>query len=102
MALDGEGRQVRGVNDPSGGSFDAAGDFDRLLDRVPAAVTWSSIDPYGITTFSRSQAAALLQELPTISKQARERSEQRGLARLAVLAALCDSDETMSLRFLGD
>jgi hypothetical protein len=90
------------VSDPSGGTFDAAGDFDRLLDRVPGAVTWSSIDPYGTTTFSRSQAMALLQELPTISEHAREGPEQRGLARLAVLAALCDSDEVMSLRFLGD
>jgi hypothetical protein len=29
---DGEGRPIRGMPDPSGGTFDAAGDFDRFID----------------------------------------------------------------------
>jgi hypothetical protein len=102
VVIDREGRQVWGVNDPSGGSFDAAGDFDRLLGRVPEALTRSSIDLYGTSTFRRAQAASLLRELPTISERAEEGAEQRGLARLAVLAALCESDEGMSLRFVVD
>jgi hypothetical protein len=82
--------------------FDAAGDFDRLLDRVPGAVTWSAIDPYDATTFSGPEASALLQELPVVVHAANEGPEKRGLARLALLAHLCASDNGMTLRFVGD
>jgi hypothetical protein len=47
VVCDAEGRQMRGFTDPAGGTFDAAGDFDRLLERVPSAATWSSVDRYG-------------------------------------------------------
>jgi hypothetical protein len=90
------------LTDPAGGIFDAAGDFDRLLDLEPGAVTWSSIDPYGVTTFSQARATALLQELPLVVERAHDGPERRGLARLALLAALCGSDDGMSLRFIGD
>lgn len=102
IVLDREGRQVLRLTDPAGGSFDAAGDFDRLLYLEPGAVTWSSIDPYGVTTLDHEQAAALLEELPAVAKRAHGGPERRGMARLAQLAALCGSGDAISLRFIGD
>lgn len=93
---------MRGFADPAGGTFDAAGDFDRLLERVPSAATWSSVDRYGNTSFARSDAAALLRELPAVVEQAYDGPERRGLTRLAVLAALCESNPNLTLRFIGD
>jgi hypothetical protein len=102
VVIDGDGRQLVRIDDPAGGTFDAAGDFDRLLDRVPDAIIWSTIDPDDTTTFGNVQAASLLRELPAVARLAREGSEQRGLARLAVLARLCASDDRATLRFVGD
>jgi hypothetical protein len=102
VLIDGAGRKVRSIADPAGGTFDAAGDFDRLLDRVPGAVTWSAIDPYQTTTLSGPEASALLQELPRVTQQANEGAETRGLARLTLLVQLCASNNGMTLRFIGD
>jgi hypothetical protein len=102
VVVDREGRHVRGLTAPAGGTFDAAGDFDRLLDRVPAAVIWSSIDPHADTVLTQAQAAALLRELPGVAELAEHGPERRGLTRLAILAALCESDVTVTLRFIGD
>ena len=102
IVLDLDGREIRGLTDPAGGTFDAAGDFDRLLDRVPSAVTLATVDPYGDRSLSRDDAAALLRELPAVFQQAQEGPERRGVARLAVLAALCESDPSLTLRFIGD
>ena len=43
------GEQVRGLDDPNGGTFDAAGDFDRLLpdDTNVSYRLIRSVDPYG-------------------------------------------------------
>ncbi len=65
-------------------------------------MTWSSIDPYADTILAHAQAAALLRELQAIAEQSEDGPEGRGLARLAVLAALCESDETVTLRYIGD
>jgi hypothetical protein len=102
VLIDGDGRQVRSIADPGGGTFDAAGDFDRLLGRMPGAATWSAIDPYDTTTIGGPEASALLQELPLVAQRANEGAEQRGLARLALLAELCESNNGMTLRFVGD
>lgn len=102
IVLNQDEQELRGLTDPAGGTFDAAGDFDRLLDRVPSAVTLSTVDPYGDTSLSRGDAAALLQELPAVFEQAQDGPERRGVARLAVLAALCESDDSLTLRFIGD
>jgi hypothetical protein len=65
-------------------------------------VTWSAIDPYDTTTFSGPEASALLQELPVLVREANEGAENRGLARLTLLAQLCASNTGMTLRFVGD
>ena len=59
VLLAGDYRRVRDLPDPAGGTFDAAGDFDRLLGQVPDATMWSSIDPIGDTTLTAEQARAL-------------------------------------------
>lgn len=49
------GRTVTGLRDPSGGTFDAAGDFDRFIDQAPygqvsdGLPVLESIDPFGTT-----------------------------------------------------
>ena len=49
--------------DPNGGTFDAAGDFDRLLEFHEELPAWSSIDPYGDTVMDGERAI----ELPSFS-----------------------------------
>ena len=63
--IDERGSEVRGLRDPSGGRFDAAGDFDRVLDNVPEGSldAWRPIDPYGIVTLSTAELPALLADL---------------------------------------
>jgi hypothetical protein len=102
VVIDRDGHQVRAIGDPAGGTFDSAGDFDRLLEHVPTLVVWSAIDPYGTTTFDSAQASALLHELPAVAELAHGGPERRGLDRLALLASVCAADDGMTLRFIGD
>ena len=102
VLVDAAGRQAGGLEDPAGGSFDAAGDVDRLLDAVPQAATWSGVDVFGETRLSSAGARALLAELPLLEAVAVDGPERRGLARLSVLAAMCERDDSLTLLFVGD
>lgn len=59
VLVDDAGRERGGLPDPAGGTFDAAGDFDRLLGdpRTGHLQMWTSIDVYGQTELSPGQAA---------------------------------------------
>jgi hypothetical protein len=97
-----DGTSIVGLADPSGGTFDSAGDFDRLLGADPSLGVWSSIDPFGRTVVGPGASSALLAELDQIEVQAEPGPEQRGVARLRVLAEQCAGDRSLQLHFAGD
>ena len=57
-----------GLVDPSGGTFDAAGDFDRFIDQPPSRQVagdlpiLESIDPYGETRLLSAVVGRLMTE----------------------------------------
>lgn len=98
---DAEDAAVRGVPDPSGGTFDAAGDFDRVIanDHLPVL---GAIDPYSETRLDRSHMAAVLQDLALALAEATPGPETRGLDRLRVLAQFLADGTGSQLVFVGD
>lgn len=105
MALDvtlrrADGSVVRALPDPSGGTFEAAGDFDELLD-LPDLPFLGAISPYSDTTVGAAAMAGLLEDVNR-ALQAATGMTARGLLRLRVLAELCRSDRSLTLRFEGD
>ena len=96
------GQQVVRLPDPSGGRFDAAGDFDRLLPSFDAAYpVLGTIEPYGDTSLVSVHVTQLLQELDTLLPMARPGPERRGLLRLQSLAFAC-AEVGRVLVFRGD
>ena len=104
VLVDDGGRERRGLADPAGGTFDAAGDFDRLLgDRELANLqVWTTIDVDGDTELSHDEAAQLLQELPDVFARSRQGPERRGLMRLQAICELCAASSRLGVRFIGD
>ncbi|GAA1615861.1 hypothetical protein [Actinoplanes couchii] len=96
------GERIRGLPDPAGGVFDAAGDFDRLLGewahRFPLL---GAVDPCGETSFGPERMAGLLAEIDVLAEQARDDVARRGLMRLRVMAQRC-GDVSERLVFVGD
>ena len=78
---DADGRRVA-VDDPSGGTFDGAGDFDRL---IPAKSTHlpllSSVDPYGEWLVPFDRLPELAAEVAVIRADARPAPEARDRSR---------------------
>jgi hypothetical protein len=97
----GDGRRLTGLPDPSGGTFDAAGDFDSLLDSSDLPVL-GSIDPYGETTLNARHAAGLIREVDSVLDNPRGGPEARGLRRLRAMAEMCQTDQSLTLRAVGD
>jgi hypothetical protein len=95
------GEQQRGLDDPTGGTFDAAGDFDRLIPSDdPSYRLIGYIDPYGDTIFNGLQMADLLDDLHRL--QTAKPIESRGLERLRRLAELCRDGVHLYVWFIGD
>jgi hypothetical protein len=95
------GEQQRGLDDPSGGTFDAAGDFDRLIPvNDPSYRLIGQIDPYGETVFNWFQMTDLLADLDRLHTA--KAVELRGLARLRRLAELCRDGIHLYVWFIGD
>jgi len=92
---------VRGVDDPSGGTFDAAGDFDRFIGR-PALPVLGAIDPYADTSMASVEMPGLLRDVDLALGDADDGPETRGLLRLRALAGLCRDDASTFLVFIGD
>lgn len=101
VLLDRSGAHLRGLTDPAGGTFDAAGDFDRLLGEDGSLPVWSSIDLCGDTTLTTEQVEALLSELPDVIARSMEGPERHGLQRLDVMPHACRSDSSLTLRMVG-
>lgn len=103
VLVDEDGTPERGLPDPHGGTFDAAGDFDRLIPfDDPASPMWRHIDPYGDTVFNRLQMPDFINELDGLRSAAEEGPESRGLDRLRIIAERCRTEVHLFVRFIGD
>lgn len=108
---DQHGQPVRELDDPAGGTFDAAGEFDALLPQAPDAPPHppqagysllGQVNPYGNTVFHPEQMVDLLLDIEIARSQATTRRQQRGLERLAVLAEACRASTHLVICFVGD
>jgi hypothetical protein len=100
--VDSEGRRIRSIPDSSGSIFDAAGDFDDLLDCDSSLPIWRTLDPFGEVLIDRSGALKLLEELPKILKMSNSRIATLGMERLQMLANMCAHSEALYLKSEGD
>jgi hypothetical protein len=95
------GVAVRELLDPSGGTFDAAGDFDRLLGGAEGLLRY--VDPYGDTVFNRVQAPDLIRDIDLLAMAAGVTAvERRGLDRLRIMAEQLRDSVHRYLWFIGD
>ena len=109
FTLDVDGRVVT-LSDPAGGTFNAAGDFDRLLPletQLPVSIsvelpTLRRIDPYGEVTFDLGDMTAIAREASALRAHAKEGAEQRGIDRLRALAERGIREPGSVLRAVGD
>jgi len=96
------GRAVT-LADPSGGTFNAAGDFDRLLpvtgDAFPVL---ARIDPFSDVVVLGTDLAALAAEAAQLLKRASDGPERRGLLRLRIMALAGQGQTGAELWFAGD
>jgi hypothetical protein len=99
-----DGRRVTRLDDPAGGTFDAAGDFDRLLDRPDAQLAvLGRVDIYGVTTFEKDDMGGLIDDIGRLmAAGALEPVESRGLQRLRILAQECARLGNLQVLFMGD
>jgi hypothetical protein len=96
-----DSKPIRGLPDPSGGTFDAAGDFDRFLEN-PELPVLGAIDPYADTTLDVATMSGLLSDIAAALVTAKAGPESRGLLRLQTLATRCQNDSRLVLVFIGD
>jgi hypothetical protein len=97
------GKEVRGLADPAGGTFDAARDFDRLLSATDESIRMlKDVDPYGDTVFNALQMPALLTDLDRLTALDLAPIERRGLDRLRVMAERCRDEVHLYIWFIGD
>lgn len=104
-----DGRAIRGLHDPSGGTFDAAGDFDRFFDDAYGAQTvhvtlpiLSKVDPYACTEMRADRMGGLLEDIATALPHAKPGPELRGLLRLQAMAQVCAKQPDSVMVWLGD
>jgi hypothetical protein len=98
--FDRAGNPVRGLPDPSGGTFDAAGDFDRLVG-LPDGTSFSRIDPYSDTSFTAAELSDLLAAISHQLTYDLTGAERRGLLRLEAMATAAQRSGG-SVKILGD
>ena len=102
------GGVVKQLPDPSGGTFDAAGDFDRFVDsypydRVPGGLPMlASVDLFDDTVMPSAVMARLISDCVQALALAKEGTERRGLLRLRVLAEECSRRPGSALYWIGD
>ena len=105
---DESGHLLTGLPDPSGGTFDAAGDFDRLVDSHPydrlssGLPVLASVDPFGDTVMPSGVMGRLIADCVRALALATDGPERRGLLRLRVLAEECSRRPGSALHWVGD
>lgn len=98
--LDASHKVIR-LPDPSGGTFDAAGDFDRFF-------VWGSspvlgrVSTEGTTEMAPSEMRSLIEEVDGLVPASNDGPERRGLLRLKALAEVCSDRPGTRLMFYGD
>ena len=102
VLIDVDGRPQT-LDDPAGGRFAAAGGFDRLIG-VDAQLlpVWASLYADEDWTFEDDDLAGLLSDLDVLESRAVAGREQRGLARLRLLAEAAVAEPAMTLEWRGD
>lgn len=103
------GRVVRGMPDPSRGTFDAAGDFDRFFDEtypgfaadMPLSVL-GEVDPYALTEMKADRMSGLLADIELALPLATPGSEHQGLLRLRAMAETCVAMPGSTMVWIGD
>jgi hypothetical protein len=105
------GEAVAGLEDPAGGTFDAAGDFDGFLPPAaelpppPAANVCTLlryVDSYGDTVFNQCQMDDLLHDIEIAARLNLTPDQRRGLDRLRVMAQRCRDSVHLYVWFIGD
>ena len=97
--------RISELPDPAlGGTFDSAGDFDRLVPMFDdtSFICWRFIDPHGKTVFNRHQMPDFIAELDRLMPDAKPGPERNGMLRLRMLASLVQSRPHQFLVLLGD
>jgi hypothetical protein len=95
--------QVLFLTDPSGGTFNSAGDFDRLPP-VPedAFPVLARVELDSDVVISGTDLMALASEVAQLFKLADTGPERCGLLRLRALAVAGQDEPGAELRFVGD
>ena len=98
---------VRDIDDPAGGTFDAAGDFDHFLGGEISQSgqpyrLFQYVDLYGDTIFNRLQMNEVLADVELATTGNLNPIEERGLARLRTMAERCRDSVHLYLWFIGD
>lgn len=91
ILVEADGRRLSRLDDLGGGTFDAAGGFDRLLGRpdVHPGVL-GGVDLYGVTTFERADMEGLIADIDRLTAhETLEPVESLGMQRLRVMALEC-------------
>lgn len=102
VLINAAGKPVR-IADPSGGTTDAAGDFDRFVGGFDAELpVLGRLDVYDDTALPRGQLEALLREIHHLNHLDLRDVERRGLGRLTALVEKCRNDSTTTLWCFGD
>jgi hypothetical protein len=99
LEVDGNGVTVP---DPSGGSFNAAGDFDRLLAFASSFPMLGRIDEHGDVRFASKELLSVREEASGLMNLARDGLERRGLLRLIALATHGSQLPGSILQMAGD
>jgi hypothetical protein len=88
--------------DSSGGSFNAAGDFDRLLAFASSFPVLGRIDEHGDVRFVSTELLSVSEEASDLLTLARDGPERRGLLRLIALATHGSQLPGSTLHVVGD
>lgn len=106
---DAEGAVVRGLTDPLGGTFDAAGDFDELLGSN-ATPRLNALDAHADTALPSGEMASLAAEVDALlatipetrQRPGRRGTAWRGLVRFQAMVERCAADSRSTLLVQGD
>ena len=60
------------------------------------------IDPYGTTVFNHLQMAAFLEEWARVRDRATDENQKEAWIKVKEMAAACQSDRDLSLKFVGN
>lgn len=96
-----EGDKVIRLPDPSGGTFDAAGDIDRFFEWGSSPV-FGRVSTEDTTEMASSGIRSLIEEVDRLLPGSKDGPERRGLLRLKALAEVCSDRPGTKLMFYGD